>query len=151
MQKKFLSAVQNQGGAVQANWMACHSVAAGYCLRHPDRCPRVIPDHRCCRRMLAQRHRNLNHQHSPHVLFVLILYIGFKPSVLKPRTELGHAHQGKHCSRLDVGPQESLRISQQDIHFGEDELYDHNKTSCFESDYSRGMPNRNVLSIYHIH
>ena len=44
-------------------------VATGYRPRHSEQCPRLTPDHRCCRRMLAHRHRNWNRQHSSHVLF----------------------------------------------------------------------------------
>ena len=48
-------------------------VAAGYCSRHPDRHPRLMHDHRRRRRMLTHKHQNWNHQHWPHVLFLMSL------------------------------------------------------------------------------
>ena len=46
-----------------------HLTAAGYRPRLRDRCPRLTPDRRRCRHMLAHRHRNRNRQHSSHMLF----------------------------------------------------------------------------------
>ena len=43
-----------------------HLVAAGYRPRPSDQLPRLTPDYRCCRRMLADRPRKWNHQHWSH-------------------------------------------------------------------------------------
>ena len=52
----FSFCVHDQGGADQVNFVCTtqrHLVAAGYHSTHPDWCPSLTPDHRCCRRMLA--------------------------------------------------------------------------------------------------
>ena len=43
-------------------------LATGYCSRHPDRCSRVTPDYCCCRRTLANRVQNWNHQYWLHAI-----------------------------------------------------------------------------------
>ena len=42
---------------------------AGHWSGHPDRYPRLTPDHHCCRHMLTHRHQNWKLQHRYHDLF----------------------------------------------------------------------------------
>ena len=68
--EEFSLAVQNHGGADQANWMPCRCPhgprAFSSSWIHQDRW--LTPDHRRCRRMFAHRHRNWDRQGSSHVL-----------------------------------------------------------------------------------
>ena len=52
-------------------------VAAGYCSGHPHWCPRLTPDHRHRRRMLAHRHQNWNLWRWSHVILFGVSSVSF--------------------------------------------------------------------------
>ena len=74
--KELSLSIQNQGKLIR--WSGCffdvsavqgHLVAARYRSRDSDWCPRLNPDHRRCRHMLAHKHQNWSHRYFSHVLF----------------------------------------------------------------------------------
>ena len=59
----FLSASSIRGELIRKTGRRAQGclAAAGYHPRHPDRYPRLTPDHRCHRSMLPHRHQDWNH------------------------------------------------------------------------------------------
>ena len=95
--KRILSQrlASGQDGADRTNWMPCFVctvqrclVAAGYRSSHLDRCTKLIPDHRHCRRrMVAHRHQNWNHQQQSLVVVAGVSILWVCPSFSRKQME----------------------------------------------------------------
>ena len=73
--KEFSLSVQDHSGADRVDRTQClctiqkRLVVAGYLPRHPNRCPRLIHNHRCHQWLLEDRPLNWNCQHWSHAIF----------------------------------------------------------------------------------
>ena len=106
--KRFLSAskmkvelIRRTGRSVFVRTSQGRSETAGYSSRHQDRCPRLNPEHRCCRCMLAKRPNSWNHQH-------------WSPGPLARSVKLRVAHVPGMLATFSPAP----RVSDPDMHHG---------------------------------
>ena len=106
--KRFLSAskmkvelIRRTGRSVFVRTSQGRSETAGYSSRHQDRCPRLNPEHRCCRCMLAKRPNSWNHQH-------------WSPGPLARSVKLRVAHVPGMLVTFSPAP----RVSDPDMHHG---------------------------------